>query len=118
MHLWHISTQVPTGYRKKNVESCFSSSNRGGGTCRQKVMDGHGGVLLNGLLIMACSVCFLVEPKTTSSDLEPLPWAESSPISKSFPPSVIFKKVLQLDFIEAFISIKVPFFRITIVILK
>ena len=27
---------------------------------------GHGGVLLTGLLPMACSACFLVEPRTTS----------------------------------------------------
>jgi hypothetical protein len=27
---------------------------------------GHGGVLLTGLLLMTCSACFLIKPRTTS----------------------------------------------------
>jgi hypothetical protein len=31
----------------------------------------HGGMLLIGLLPLACSACFLIEPKTTSPGVEP-----------------------------------------------
>jgi hypothetical protein len=30
---------------------------------------GHGGILLTGLLLLACSACFLIEPKTTSPEM-------------------------------------------------
>jgi hypothetical protein len=33
--------------------------------------DGHGRMLLTGLLPLACSACFLIEPKTTSPGMEP-----------------------------------------------
>jgi hypothetical protein len=41
---------------------------------------GHGGLLLTGLLPIACSACFLIEPKTTSPEMvlpvrSPLPWS-------------------------------------------
>ena len=32
---------------------------------------GHGGVLLIGLLPMACSACFVIEPRTTSPGMAP-----------------------------------------------
>jgi hypothetical protein len=32
---------------------------------------GHGGVLLTGLLPLACSACFLIEPRTTSLGMAP-----------------------------------------------
>jgi hypothetical protein len=32
---------------------------------------GHGGMLLTSLLLMACSSCFLIEPRTTSPDIAP-----------------------------------------------
>ena len=32
---------------------------------------GHGGVLLTGLFIMACSACFFIEPRTTSPGMAP-----------------------------------------------
>jgi hypothetical protein len=42
---------------------------------------GHGGVLLTGLLYMACSACFLIEPKTTSPVMTPptMGWALPHP---------------------------------------
>jgi hypothetical protein len=38
---------------------------------------GYGGMLLTGLLPLACSACFLVEPKTTSPGIAPpiMAWA-------------------------------------------
>jgi len=33
---------------------------------------GHGGMLLTGLLPLACSACFLIEPRTTSPGMAPL----------------------------------------------
>ena len=36
---------------------------------------GHGGVLLIGLLIMACSACFLTEPRTTAQGWHHTQWA-------------------------------------------
>jgi len=33
---------------------------------------GHGGMLLTGLLLLTCSACFLIEPKTTSPGMAPL----------------------------------------------
>ena len=41
------------------------------GTWRQELMQKHGGVLLNGLLLMACSTCFHIEPRTTRSGVAP-----------------------------------------------
>jgi hypothetical protein len=32
---------------------------------------GHGGMLLTGLLPLACSACFFIEPKSTSPGMEP-----------------------------------------------
>jgi hypothetical protein len=42
------------------------------GTWREKLIRGHGGMLLTGLLSMACSACFLIEPRTTISEMAPL----------------------------------------------
>jgi hypothetical protein len=42
------------------------NSNRSGSRCR-----GHGGMFLAGLLLLACSACFLVEPRTTSPEMAP-----------------------------------------------
>jgi hypothetical protein len=39
---------------------------RGRSWCR-----GHGGMLLTGLLPLACSACFLIEPRTTSPGMAP-----------------------------------------------
>jgi hypothetical protein len=38
---------------------------------------GHGGILLNGLFLMACSACFLIEPRTTCPGMAPptMGWA-------------------------------------------
>jgi hypothetical protein len=38
---------------------------------------GHGGMLLTGLLPLACSICFLIEPKTTRAGMAPptMAWA-------------------------------------------
>jgi hypothetical protein len=36
---------------------------------------GHGGMLLTGLLHLACSACSLIEPRTTSLGMEPPQWA-------------------------------------------
>ena len=48
------------------------SGNRNG--CR-----GHGGMLLTGLLPLACSACSLIEPKTTSPGMVP-PTSSPSPL--------------------------------------
>jgi hypothetical protein len=41
------------------------------GTWRQELMQGHGGVLLTGLLPLACSVTFFIEHRTTVPGMEP-----------------------------------------------
>ena len=43
--------------------------------------DKHGGVILTGLFIMACSVCFLTEYRTTSLEMAPPTWARPSLIN-------------------------------------
>jgi hypothetical protein len=45
----------------------WNSSRSGSRSCCR----GHGGVLLTGLLPLACSACFLIEPKITSPDMAP-----------------------------------------------
>jgi hypothetical protein len=35
------------------------------GTWRQEMMQSHGGVLLTGLLLLVCSVCFFIDLRTT-----------------------------------------------------
>jgi hypothetical protein len=42
---------------------------------------GHGGVLLTGLLLMACSACFLIEPRTTNPRVALLTQAGPYPIN-------------------------------------
>jgi hypothetical protein len=52
-----VDHQRKSGLELKQVRSC----------CR-----GHGEMLLTGLLPLACSACFLIEPKTTSPEMIPL----------------------------------------------
>jgi hypothetical protein len=46
---------------------------------------GHGGALLTGLLPLSCSVCFLIEPRTTSLGMAPLTmgWVRKYPTAGS-----------------------------------
>jgi hypothetical protein len=60
---------------------------------------GHGGMLLTGLLLLACSACFLIEHKTTSSEMEsttggPLPFITNS------------ENASQMDLLEALPHLK------------
>jgi hypothetical protein len=56
---------------------------------------GHGGMLLSGLLPLACSACFLIEPRTTGPAMVP-PTRGLSPLITNW------ENALQLDLIEAF----------------
>jgi hypothetical protein len=50
---------------------------------------------LTGLLPLACSACFLIEPRTTSPGMVPPQWA--------LPPLITYlENALQLDLMEAF----------------
>jgi hypothetical protein len=59
----------------------------------------HGGIFLIGLLPLACSACFLIEPKITGSKVVPPTMG---------PPSLItnWENALQLDLVEAFPQLK------------
>jgi hypothetical protein len=60
---------------------------------------GHGEMLLTGLLPLACSACFLIEPKTTSPGMVPPTMG---------PPLLItnWENALQMDLMEAFPQLK------------
>ena len=60
---------------------------------------GHGGMFLTGLLALACSACFLIEPKTTSPEMVP---------PTRGPPHLITngENAPQLDLMEAFPQLK------------
>jgi hypothetical protein len=62
---------------------------------KQELMQIHGGMLLTGLLPLACSACFLIEPKTTSPDMAPPTMG---------PPTLITNQenAPQLDLVDAF----------------
>jgi hypothetical protein len=64
---------------------------------------GHGGMLLTGLLPLACSACSFIEPKTTSPGMKP---------PKMGPPLLINNQenVLQLDLMGATSPVQAPFF--------
>ena len=68
----------------------------------QELMQRHGRVLLTGLLLIACSVYFFIEPRTTSQGWHHPQWAR--------PPYEFFnlKNALQLDLTE------IPSFQITV----
>jgi hypothetical protein len=57
---------------------------------------GHKGVLLTGLLPMACSACFLIEPKTTDPRMVPPVTGWALPLTTNQEIAV------QLDLMEAF----------------
>jgi hypothetical protein len=57
-------------------------------------MRGHGGMLLTDLLPLACSVCSLIEPKTTSPVM--------APPTMGLPPLITsWENAPQLDLMEA-----------------
>ena len=56
---------------------------------------GHGGMFLTGFLSLACSACFLIEPKTTSPGM-------ASPTRGPPPLITNWENALQLDHMEAF----------------
>ena len=59
---------------------------------------GHGGMFLTGLLPLACSACFLIEPKTTRPRMAPPTMG---------PPTLDhWENTLQLDLMEAFHHLK------------
>jgi hypothetical protein len=62
---------------------------------------GHGGVLLTGLLLMACSACLLIELRTTSPSMTP-------PNHGLGPPTLIIngENALQLALKEAFLQLR------------
>jgi hypothetical protein len=57
----------------------------------------HGGMLLTGLLPLACSACFLIEPKTTSPGMAPPTMGLPGLITN-------WENALQLDLMEAFLQ--------------
>jgi hypothetical protein len=60
---------------------------------------GHGGMLLTGLLPLACSACCLIESKTTSLGM--------APSTRGRPPLITnWENTLQLDLMEAFPHLK------------
>jgi hypothetical protein len=63
---------------------------------------GHGGMLLTGLLPLACSACFLIETKTTSPGMAPYAMGPSPLITNR-------ENALQLDLMEAFPQLKLLF---------
>ena len=67
------------------------------GTWRQELMQRPGRVLLTGLLPLACSACFLIEPRTTSPGMAPSTRALPSLITNR-------ENTLQLDLMEAFLQ--------------
>jgi hypothetical protein len=67
---------------------------------------GHGGVLLTGSLLMVCSVCFLIDPRTTSPGMAPPIITEPSPYQ-----SLTKKMVYRLDLMEASSQLRYPPFR-------
>ena len=61
----------------------------------------HGRVLLSGLLSMACSACFPIEPRTTISEMAPftMDWG--------LPPLITnCENALQQDFMEVFLQLR------------
>lgn len=52
----------------KEVRTGANTEQEPGGRCWCR---GHGQMLVTGLFIMACSACFLIEPVTTSSGMDP-----------------------------------------------
>jgi hypothetical protein len=75
---------ITEGSRDRNLKR---QESEGRSWCR-----GHGGVLLAGLLPMACSACFLIEPRTISLGVAPpmMGWVFScqSLIKKNCPASL------------------------------
>jgi hypothetical protein len=59
----------------------------------------HGGMFFTGLPHLACSVCSLIEPKTTSPEMVP-PTRSLSPLITNW------ENALQLDLMEAFPQLK------------
>jgi len=105
--LGSVPSSEKKNQKKKKKESQDWNSSRSGSRswCR-----GHGGMLLTGLLPLACSACSLIEPKTTSPGMAPPtrgwvlhPW---SLIEKM---SYILHHVLQLDLREAFPQLRLLF---------
>jgi hypothetical protein len=63
---------------------------------------GYGGVLLPGLLPLACSACFLVDPRITSTGMAPPQWAEPFPS---------LRKCFTADHMEASSQLRFPLFK-------
>ena len=53
------------------TEECQGRNSHRAGTWRQELMQRPWRVLLTGLLIMACSACFLIESSTSSPEMAP-----------------------------------------------
>ena len=85
------------------------NSNRAG-TWRPELMQRPWRVLLSGLVIMACSVCFLIEPRTTRPGMAPptIDWTLSHQSLKKISYSWVLWKIL----------LKVPSFQITLACIK
>ena len=65
----------------------------------------HGGVLLTGLLFMACSACFLREPRTTSLGMAP------AAVDRALPINCYLRKCPMLDLMETFSQLRLSPFR-------
>ena len=71
------------------------------GTWRQALLQRQQRELLPGLLLMACSACFLIEPRTTSPGMAPLTMGWALPyqsIMKKIPYSLSYSPTLKEAF--------------------
>ena len=59
------------------------------------------GCCFTGLLLMACSACFLIEPRTTSPGMAPLTWLSLlTPITKKVPYRLAYVQILWRHFLS------------------
>ena len=120
-HSWEVSVDFHSFLSPLcGRSSCFRHSSREqrrgsevrAGTQGRCCM-GHGKVLLTGLLPLACSACFLINPRTTCSVIASptVGWAlPPTPISKKMPPQAC----LQANLMETFFSTKIPSSQISL----
>lgn len=78
---WEEMFYFTHSYIKQFVLKSDEDRNSGrAGTWSRSGCRGHGGVRLTALLLMACSACFLIHPRTTSPEVAPPTMGGSSPL--------------------------------------
>jgi hypothetical protein len=68
-------------------------------TWRQELKQCHGAMLLIDFLIMACKLCFLIEPRTTSPEIAPLTMGQTLP-HQSRNKKIIYREILCEHFLS------------------